>query len=483
MRSLLLLVVMILGGTSAPAQTLGRTDFPNSGASQAQPAFVEGLLLLHSFEYDDARTAFQEARRLDPSFAMAAWGEAMTHHHAVWQEQDSTAGRAALVGASRDGLTPREDAYLAAATVLYGTGSKEARDDAFAAAMERLAAAYPDDDDAQAFYALALLGTSHEGRDVPTYMRAAAVAEDVFSHNPRHPGATHYLIHAYDDPVHAPLGLRAARVYADLAPDAAHALHMPTHIFFAMGDWPAAVALNERSFEAAATASERRGALLDGHGWHALLWWTYAELQRGRYDAARRLLAVARERQALDASPRALSGLDRVRAYVAHATDDPALLDAGPASPRGRDRGVRARLHPNQAGALLDSLDATDDDGLAARAVRAQVAALAGRPDALAGLSAAAAEDRAAPFDFGPPSPTVPPGEAYGDALLAEGRAADAADAYRDALTRAPARLTLLVGLARATGDAADVAAVRHALRDADPSVRDEVLASLVATR
>ena len=488
MRVSLLLALLLVGSLTATAQTLGRTDFPTSGSPTAQPAFLRGLLQLHSFEYEDARTAFQEARQLDPGFAMAAWGEAMTHNHPIWHEQDSTAARAALAGVTRDGLTPRETAYLSTLDVLYGAGSKEARDDAYALAMERLAATYPDDDDAQAFYALALLGTSHDGRDVATYMRAAAVAEEVFARNPQHPGATHYLIHAYDDPVHAPLGLRAARVYADLAPDAAHALHMPTHILFATGDWPASVALNERSFNAAAAASARRGDVLDGHGWHALYWWTYAELQRGRYDEARRLLAVARERQALDRSPRARSHLVLIRAFVADATGDAAVLDIGPPAPRSasvaaRDLLARGRSLPAHAAVWLDSLEARGGGGASVEATRAQLAALAGRPDAMEALAQAAERDRTDPFMFGPPGVLVPPGEAYGDALLASGDAAAAAAAYRDALTRAPGRLALLVGLARATGDAVDADAVRNALRDADPSVRREVLRSLVSVR
>src|SRR4029079_12247717 len=107
----------------------------------------------------------------------------------------------------------------------------------------------PNDQDAAAFYALSILGACEGKRDFAAYMKAAAIAEEVFQKNPLHPGAVHYLIHSYDDPVHAPLGLRAARVYAKIAPAATHALHMPSHIFLALGMWPETASCNEASWE------------------------------------------------------------------------------------------------------------------------------------------------------------------------------------------------------------------------------------------
>jgi hypothetical protein len=130
------------------------------------------------------------------------------------------------------GLLSKAERSVTAASTSLQTGDTD-----FARGMERLASAYPEDPDARAFHALALLGTAHHGRDVPTYMRAAAEAEEVFRDHPRHPGAAHYLSHAYDDPVHAPLGLRAARAYSQIAPAAPHAQHMTSHIFVALGMW------------------------------------------------------------------------------------------------------------------------------------------------------------------------------------------------------------------------------------------------------
>jgi tetratricopeptide (TPR) repeat protein len=194
---------------TANAQTadLGTIEFPNSGAAEAQPSFVRGVLLLHSFEYADAAEAFREAQRLDPHFAMAYWGEAMTYNHSLWGEQDREAAWEVLkrLGATTEdrlarARTEREKGYLRAVETLYGEGPKLERDRAYAEAMRRLHDSYPNDVEAKAFYSLAILGTAHEGRDHVTYMRAAGFAEEVFRDNPRHPGAAHYLIHSYDRP-------------------------------------------------------------------------------------------------------------------------------------------------------------------------------------------------------------------------------------------------------------------------------------------
>ena len=249
----LALTILICGVVRASGEMpVGEVRFANSGAPAAQSAFLRGLAQLHNFEYDDASAAFIQAQKADPGFAMAYWGEAMTHNHPIWMEQDVDAARKALeklgpTPEARSGRAPtaREKAYLDAAEILYGNGTKNERDVRYAVAMRSLSEKYPDDADAAAFSALAILGTAHEGRDVPTYMRAAAILEELTCRYPAHPGAAHYLIHSYDDPAHAVLGLRAARRYSKIAPDAAHAQHMTSHIFIAMGMWDDVVAANE----------------------------------------------------------------------------------------------------------------------------------------------------------------------------------------------------------------------------------------------
>ena len=321
-RAALLLALVLASGGSPRAQAeLGSIDFPTSGAAAAQPAFIKGVLLMHSFEYDDAKEAFQEAQKADPGFAMAYWGEAMTYNHAVWQQTAPDLARAALARLAPTAearlaraATAKEKDWLASLEALYGPGEKLARDLAYADAMRRMYEKYPGDNEVASFYALALLGTSHGGRDFSTYMRAAAIVELVYAKNPQHPGAAHYLIHSYDDPIHAPLGLRYADAYSKIAPAASHALHMPSHIYFALGMWDEASALNERSVKAADARRAAKQLDVDARGFHALLWLVYGYAQQGRYDEARGLLTQIEADAATSGSVRTRSHLALARA-------------------------------------------------------------------------------------------------------------------------------------------------------------------------
>jgi tetratricopeptide (TPR) repeat protein len=311
------LLVVSSFGWIGTAQELGTIDFPTSGSAAAQPLFIKGVLLMHSFEYDDAREAFVEAQKADPGFAMAYWGEAMTFNHAVWQRTSPDLAKAALarLAATPDARrakapTEKEKDWLGAVEKLFGTGEKPGRDLAYADAMKRMHDKYPADDEITSFYALAILGTSHGGRDFSIYMRAAALVEQVYAKNPQHPGAAHYLIHAYDDPVHAPLGLRYADAYAKIAPSASHALHMPSHIYVAMGMWDEAAAINERSVKAADARREAKKLDVDQRGFHALLWLVYTYTQQGRYEDARGILAQ------MEAAAKE-SGSERTRSHLA----------------------------------------------------------------------------------------------------------------------------------------------------------------------
>src|SRR5438874_12533361 len=283
-----MLLVCLAAAASLSAQTprLGTIDFPASGAPAAQAPFIRGVLLLHSFEYGDAARAFREAQRLDSGFALAYWGAPITYTHPAGTEQDGTAAGAALqrLAATRDARrakapTRREQAYLDAVEILYGDGSKAVRDTAYSLAMGRLVARFPADREAKVFYALSLLGLNQGVRDVPSYLRAAAIVDTVFRENPNHPGAAHLLIHSYDDPIHAPLGLAAARAYSKIAPDAAHAQHMTTHIFLALGMWDEVVSQNE-------LASGRDRAACTAN--HYTAWLGYGYRQQGRYGDAMR---------------------------------------------------------------------------------------------------------------------------------------------------------------------------------------------------
>jgi tetratricopeptide (TPR) repeat protein len=451
---------------SAEAQSnLGDVTFANSGAPAAQQAFLRGLALLHDFEYADAATAFSEAQVIDATFAMAFWGEAMTFNHPVWFQQDLAAARKVLQRAP-NAKTERERDYLHTLDVLYGTGTKEERDFKYADAMAELHAKYPDDVDATAFYALSLLGTSHHGRDIATYMRSAALLEEVFPAHRRHPGVLHYMIHSYDDPIHAPLGLRAARLYGDVASHAAHALHMTSHIFVAMGMWDDVIAANKKAMAAHPMNCG-----------HYAIWLEYGYLQTRKLDEAREVLqrckAVAPADPAHETPVKAEDS--RIGAYATmralYFTDTGKLEEALPsqyAAPSFTMAYTDALAHPTAENAARvralqkDVLAAIEQRSLTdpshrertnviVQQVDAMVLIAAGKRDeGLALLQKAAEAEHAMPFEFGPPVVEKPTYELLGDQLLAAGRAADAAAAYDAALTRTPGRTAAVEGKARA---------------------------------
>jgi tetratricopeptide (TPR) repeat protein len=470
---------------SAPAARTatpyGEVRFENSGAPAAQAAFSRGMALLHDFEYGEAAAAFREAQSADPGFAMAYWGEAMTYNHPVWHEQDAVAGRAALAklgptpeARAAKARTEREKAYLAAAEVLYGEGSKEARDLRLLDAMAEIHRRWPDDEDAAAFHGLALLGSANRGRDIPTYMRAAAVLEEALPAAPEHPGLLHYLIHSYDDPAHAPLGMRAARIYNKVAPEAPHALHMTSHIFIARGMWDEVIAANEQAMRAGSAREAKHGrpALVCGH---APEWRVYALLQARRPEAREAIAACGRH---------ALVALDKDPGAKDHHYRSGAVSYAGMLVREAIETGrpVDPGAFPRKAGAYpgidfeiayADALAAArrgDVAGLAAaqkrmtasgasgedeRVMAGQVEGLAmiraGRTEpGLARLREVAVNEAAAPFEFGPPDVPKPTAELLGEELARLGRPREAAAAFREALARAPGRTLSLQGLATA---------------------------------
>ena len=245
----------------AEGHRLGTVDFPNSGAAAAQEPFLRGIAFLHSFEYTDAAEAFREAQQADPGFALAFWGEALTNTQLLWGVDDPDAAREAL-----GRLAPSPESRLAlagteferdlgaAVEAFFANDETTARARAFADSLRALAARDPHPE-AAAFASLAIQmalaeGAYPEAEGVSLREEAIALADRVFRANPDHPGAAHYLIHAYDDPELAPRGLEAARAYASIAPDAEHALHMPSHIFLQVGLWDDTAASNERAWAA-----------------------------------------------------------------------------------------------------------------------------------------------------------------------------------------------------------------------------------------
>ncbi|MEL6812114.1 MAG: hypothetical protein AAFP76_12345 [Bacteroidota bacterium] len=279
---------------------LGIVNITISGKEKAIPYFEKGLLLLHSFEYDDAREAFKEAQRIDPKMPMAYWGEAMTYNHNLWSEQDYDDAVAALKKLDRiklkDHATELERDFIEAAQVLYTPEmSKTDRDQAYADHMEVLSKKYPENHEVAAFYALSLLGVLPEERDKSRYMQGADIAQRILKENPDHPGALHYLIHSYDDPDHASLALNAANAYAKVAPDASHALHMPSHIYVALGMWDEVISSNVSSYLASVNRKKRKNLDNDALGYHAYHWLQYGYLQKENKEEARNMTLKMQE--------------------------------------------------------------------------------------------------------------------------------------------------------------------------------------------
>ncbi len=279
--------------------TLGTIVFPNSGNPAAQQPFLRGVALLHSFEYEAAATAFKHAQKADPGLALAYWGEALTYSHVVWRMEDIPASRRALAKLAptaearlAKAKTPRERAFGTAVEAFYQDGTLNQRVSAYSDSLRRLAASDTTDREAAAFaaHALMLAGYQAEG-DARTklFREAADLAQRVAAANPDHPGATHYLIHLYDSPGMAQHGLAFARAYDRIAPDAEHAIHMPSHIYLQLGMWDDVVRSNERAW-----AASRKPDNEGGPDWHAFAWLQYGYLQQGRNAEARGLIDTAR---------------------------------------------------------------------------------------------------------------------------------------------------------------------------------------------
>ena len=216
----LIIFALLTSNVNAQSSQLGKVEFQTSGSAEAQAHFLRGLAALHSFWYEEALEAFRDSTKAEPDFMMGYWGEAMALNHPLWSEQDTAAARQVITKFKETPkLSPRERAYLNAVKQLYGEGEKSARDSAYSGAMEKIYREYTDDLDAAAFYSLSLLGLMDmQEKSYRLQARAGAIAMDVYQKNPNHPGAAHYIIHAFDDPDHAILALPAARRYADIAP-------------------------------------------------------------------------------------------------------------------------------------------------------------------------------------------------------------------------------------------------------------------------
>ena len=478
-----------LGAQASVAGQLGTITFPTSAKPAAQAPFLTGTKALYNFEFDIAGDAFQQAQKADPNFALAYWGEAMSYNHPLWAEQDLAKARRVLerlapTAAARAAKAPagKERDLVEAVDVLFGAGDKLARDIAYAGAMQRMHAKYPDDDEIATFYALALLGTGRAGeKNVRTAMRAAAIAQGVFERHPQHPGAAHDIIHAFDDPDHAILALPAARAYAKIAPSAAHALHMPSHIFVQLGMWDDVVASNIVAYKAAVDLADLKNLPRGREDFHTLSWLQYAYLQQGRFADAERSVSVAKEVADKDESPRVRDGYASMKARQVVETEkwETLALSSAPVKEGGApgyDGSAAYVLAAGLSAARLGDL-ATANVALdklktmrtqaesGSNAYRAKpfaimekevaaVIAQAQKDSATAErlLKEATAIELTLDAPSGPAEPIKPSFELYGELLREQGRMKDAAAQFELALTRMPNRRASVQGLERANG-------------------------------
>src|SRR6195256_305253 len=492
MRTALAIAIALSTGLSlaqpahADDTTLGKVNFETSCNPEAQKLFNQGMLYQHSFWYRASQRTFEDVLKADPECGIAYWGTALSllwNPHVAPPSKNLAEGAAALAkGNSVGAKTQRERDYLDALGVMYADYDKvdhRTRIVAYAKAMEQLAQRYPNDDEAQIHYALAL-NTSASPAD-KTYagqLKGAAILEVIARRQPEHPGVAHYLIHLYDYPPIAEKGLDAARRYAKIAPAAAHAQHMPSHIFTRVGYWKDSIASN---VEAARVAKESK----DFHEQlHAMDYLVYADLQLGQDEKAKAIvdemttvtgltetympgpyaLAVSPARYAIDRGDwRAAAELQVRASPLAQVQAITHFARALGAARSGNPDAAKADIA--KLAELRDRLrDAKDAYWSQQVDIQRQVAtawvlyAEGKRDDALSAMSAAAdAEDKTEKHPVTPGVPK-PAREFYGVMLLESGNAKEALTAFEATLKQEPNRLDAYVGAATAAEKLGDQA-------------------------
>jgi tetratricopeptide (TPR) repeat protein len=490
-------------GARADAQVpatvaLGTIQFPTSASPAAQPSFLVGTKALYNFEFDIAAEAFQQTEKADPAFALAYWGEAMSFNHPLWAEQDLASARKVLerlapTAAGRAAKAPagKERDLIEAVDVLFGAGDKLTRDIAYAGAMGRMHAKYPADDEIACFYALSLLGTARAGeKSTRNSMQAAAIVQDIFQRHPQHPGAAHYIIHSFDDPDHAILALPAARAYSKIAPAAAHAVHMPSHIFVQLGLWDDVIASNVIAYKAAVDLADKKNLPRGREDFHTLSWLQYAYLQEGKVDEADKTVATAKAVADRDTSPRVRDGFASMKARQIVETQrwEKLALSSAPVRDGGApgyDGSAAYLLAAGMSAAKLGDTATANQALEKLKAMRVQAesgsSAYRARPFAImekevAALIAWSQKDSAGAERLlkeattielaldapsGPAEPIQPSFELYGELLQDLNRPKEAAAQFEAALLRMPNRRAALQGLQRATRPQSTAAGVR----------------------
>lgn len=475
---------LTLNSHAADLESIGNFDFPSSGSPEAHEHFTLGVGYLHSFGWTQAQHEFRMAQELDPDFALAYWGEAFTYNHPFIGEWDAVSPGEVLkrLGATSEerlakAPTEREKGFLRAAEAYAFTpGPVGNKRTAWMNAMAELYAKFPDDREVAAFYTVSMLSGATAAGDQHDRinMRAGAMALELFKENEDHPGAAHYIIHAFDDPLHAPLALEAAFKYADTAPAVSHARHMPTHIFIQHGMWHEVSVWNESSFNAGAALWKPGDRPNDQN--HSSDWGQYGDLQLGDLDRSR--MWIQRAEQVLRDNPgdaRSISTVRTMRArhiiesqhWQTHdLTDDlngNELLSLGLSAANLGDLQLASQVADK-----LATLSASSPNNVPLKVSHLEVAALTklkqaqeqislGRADtglsmqreALSLLAQAVELSNQRRPPNGAANPLKPVHELSGEALLEADQAEMAATLFEQSLLRTPNRPWSLLGAAR----------------------------------
>jgi len=480
-------------------ERLGTVAFSTSCTPVAQVKFTRAVALLHSFWYEEAEKAFTETAAIDPQCGMAWWGVAMSNYHPVWPSPYSPAelarGIAAAAKAKAVGAkTEREKGYIDAIAAFYNDVEHQdlnTRARAYEAAMQRVSAANPNDDEAAIFYGLSLIA---HGMSMPTdktyayQKQAAEIFNRLLKTHPDHPGIAHYLIHSFDYPALAPLALNAAYAYAKIAPSSPHALHMPSHIFVRLGMWPETIDSNLKSQKAARdhAAMAHPGAVAFDE-LHASDYLAYAYLQLGQDESVRQLVDHLAAIKSLDvenfAAYYAMASVPARYALERKRWADAAALTVSPANfPWDRyayaeavtyfASGMGKARGGNPAGARADieqlkrlrQLLIDQKNSYWADQVQVQILAVDGWTahaeghEDVAEAALRKAADLEDSMDKSPVTPgsILPAREMLGDFLLATNHPQEALDAYESSLKSSPRRLNGLTGAAHAAQLAGD---------------------------
>jgi hypothetical protein len=481
--ALVLATVVSRVAIADPGEKLGTVSFANSCAEAVQPGLQRAVALLHSFWWDEGDKAFRDVLQRDPGCAVANWGIATVaignpFGSGATAKDAQAAQQAIAQGRATGARTERERGYIEAIAAYYdgfAERSHPARLRSLADAFEVLARQFPDDDETQIFSALYLASTQNPtDKSFARAMRAVAILRPQFAKHPDHPGVAHYLIHSNDYPAVADKGLTAAMCYADIAPVAPHALHMPSHIFTRVGLWQQSAATNQRSIVAARAANGITDQL------HAYDYMVYADLQMGRDQEARRIVdqvnLLVEQNRAADYARSAIPAryaVERGMWQEAARLSDPdpskfpftsairifarALGAARSGDPDAADR---------DAGRLRDigaTLKATKDEYWSAEVEVQQLGAEAwvayakgDHEQAIVLMRAAADKEDLSEKSSVSPGRLVPARELLGDMLLDSGRPADALAEYQASQTRDPRRFRGVWGAAQAAARAGD---------------------------